>query len=112
MWAIFNECIEDFSHVVESDDAIVTTVSMISHVYDHDGAIVTNVSRISHVVDRCGARLTNVSKISRIVDHDSAISTTVSNSPRVGGAGHGVLNFEECMGIFCSARKHRNLRYV
>ena len=50
--------------------------------------------------------LTTVSRISQVADHVDAISTTVSKSLRVGGAGHEVLIFDECIGTFASARKH------
>ena len=53
------------------------------------------------------AVLSNVSKISHTVDHDGAILTNVSKSPRVEGVWCQVSNFEECIGTFASARKHR-----
>ena len=56
------------------------------------------------------ANLSNVSRISHVVDHGGAILTNVSKSPRVEGVGYQVSIFEECIGTFASARKHRFLR--
>ena len=49
------------------------------------------------------ANLSNVSRILRVDDYDGAIFANVSKGPHVGGAGHQVLNFEGCVGLFCRA---------